>query len=50
LEEGLGGMAENESERMGVKIVGEALKVPMRVIIENKIGRDGSGIIEKIKE
>ena len=48
LESGLPDLVKEESERLGVKVMQEALKRPIRAVIENKIGEDCGHIISKI--
>lgn len=50
LESGLAHLCEDESERQGVLLMAKALKMPMRKVIENKIGKDAGFIIHKIEE
>ena len=49
LEHGLKDLVEDESEEIGVKILRDALKQPIKVIIENKTGINSAKIIEEIE-
>lgn len=50
LESGLPEIVLDKYESIGVKILGEALKKPMKILIENKTGQSSAGIIQKIEE
>ena len=49
LETGLPHLVQEESERLGVKVMEQALKQPIRCIIENKTGENCGYILEKIE-
>lgn len=49
LESGLPHLVQEESERLGVKVMEQALKQPIRHIIENKTGENCGYILEKIE-
>jgi len=49
LESGLPDLVSEESERLGVKVMQEALRCPIRYVIENKTGESCGHIIEKIE-
>ncbi len=49
LESGLPDLVSEESERLGVKVMQEALKCPIRYVIENKTGESCGHILEKIE-
>ena len=49
LESGLPELVSEESERLGVQVLQEALKRPIRAVIENKTGEPCGHIIEKIE-
>jgi chaperonin GroEL len=48
LESGLPQFTEDSSERLGVKILSEALKQPIRLLIENKTCESAAHTLEKI--
>jgi chaperonin GroEL len=50
LESGLPHLVKEESERLGVKVMQEALKIPIRNVIENKLGFTCGHILAKIEE
>ena len=50
LESGLPHLVKEESERLGVKVMQEALKRPIRNVIENKLDLNCGQIIAKIDE
>ena len=43
-------MVNEESERLGVKVMQEALRQPIRNVIENKIGLSSGSILQKIDD
>ena len=49
LEHGLKDLVEDENEAIGVRILRDALKQPIKVIIENKTGLNSAKIIEEIE-
>ena len=49
LDEGLKDLVDDQSEAVGVKILREALRQPIKVIIENKTGLNSAKIIEEIE-
>jgi chaperonin GroEL (HSP60 family) len=50
LEGGLPELVSEESERLGVMVMHEALKRPIRAVIENKTGETCGHILEKIEK
>ena len=50
LEHGLKDLVDDESEQVGVRILKEALKVPIKIIIENKTGENSAKIIYEIEQ
>jgi chaperonin GroEL (HSP60 family) len=50
LETGLPHLITEESERLGVKVMQEALTKPIRYVISNKTGEDCGHIINKIDQ
>jgi chaperonin GroEL len=50
LEDGLPDQLTDPSERIGAQILGQAMRVPLSTLIENKQGYSGAGIVEKIKD
>ncbi|CDW79081.1 chaperonin cpn60-mitochondrial-like [Stylonychia lemnae] len=50
LRNGLQHLVDDENERIGVQVMADALQTPLRMVIENKIGKDCGHIINKIEE
>ena len=50
LEDGLPHIIEDESERIGAQILGQAMKQPIRQVIWNKLGKDPAPILDKIEK
>ena len=49
LEHGLKDLVDDESEAIGVRILKDALRQPIKIIIENKTGTSSAKIIEEIE-
>ena len=43
-------MIDDESEQVGVRILRDALRQPIKIIIENKTGVDAAKIIDEIEQ
>ena len=50
LEGGLKHLVKEESEAFGVQVMEQALKAPIRFVIENKLGTKAAPIIDKINQ
>ena len=48
LEDGLANLVNDKYEQIGVKILSKALKQPIKLLIENKTGKNSAFILEKI--
>jgi chaperonin GroEL len=49
LEQGLPNLTVDKYEQLGVKILAKALKQPIRILIENKTGKNASLILDQIQ-
>ena len=50
LEHGLKDLIDDEKEQVGVRILREALRQPIKIIIENKTGLNAAKIIDEIEQ
>ena len=50
LETGLPDLLTDRSEQIGARILGQAMKVPIRQLIQNKTGTNGAEILDQIIE